>query len=58
MGIAMTMALVIRLNTAVLMRKATRSMHVPAAFLSQVLLMGVHWKMLIKNAEEYAPKMR
>lgn len=52
MGMAMTSTLVMRLNTAVLMRNATRSMQVPFAFLFQVLLMGVHWKMLIRKADE------
>ena len=52
MGRAITKMLVIRLNAAVLIRNATRFIQVPTAFLSQVLRMGVHWKTLIKKAEE------
>jgi hypothetical protein len=41
-----------------LMRNAVASMHVPSTFLSHVLRTGVHWKILIKNAEPYAPTIK
>ena len=58
MGMAMTKTLVVRLNTAVLILKATRLMQVPVVFLLQALLIGVHWNILIKKADEYTPTMR
>ena len=41
-----------------LIRNAVASMHVPSTFLSHVLRTGVHWKILMKNAEPYAPTIK
>jgi hypothetical protein len=47
--------LAIHLFELTLIRNAVKSMHVPSTFLFHVLLIGVHWNMLIRKAEPYAP---
>ena len=39
------------------MRNSVRLMQVPTTVLSHALLIGVHWKMLMRKAEPYAPIM-
>jgi hypothetical protein len=38
-----------------LIRNAVKSTHVPSTFLFHVFWIGVHWKILIRKAEPYAP---